>query len=50
MVCVLPLTEAEASHAFLLGFQCRKRVLACSHSGLFSFCLLFAPANCLEIV
>ena len=34
----------------LLGFLCRKRVLACSRSGLFNFRLLFAPANCLEIV
>ena len=36
--------------AFLLGFPCRKRVLAYSRSGLFNFGLLFAPANCLEIV
>ena len=36
--------------AFLLGFLCRKRILACSRSGLFNFRLLFAPANCLEIV
>ena len=27
-----------------------KRVLACSLSGLFNFCVLFAPANYLEIV
>ena len=36
--------------SFPLGFLCRKRVLACSCSGLFNFRLLFAPANCLEIV
>ena len=36
--------------AFLLGFLCRKRVLACSHCGLFNFLFLLAPANCLEIV
>ena len=35
---------------FLLGFLCRKRVLVCSRSGLFNFPLLFAPANCSEIV
>ena len=35
---------------FLLGFLCRKRDLACSHSGLFNFGLLFALANYLEIV
>ena len=29
---------------------CRKKVLACSRNGLFSFRLVFAPANCLEIV
>ena len=33
-----------------LRFRMRKRVLACSRSGLFNFRLLFAPANCLEIV
>ena len=33
--------------AFLLGFICRTRVLACSRRGLFNFRLLFAPANCL---
>ena len=36
--------------AFLLGFQYRKRALACPRSGLFNFRLLFAPANYLEIV
>ena len=36
--------------AFLLGFLCRKRVLACSRCGLFNFLFLLAPANCLEIV
>ena len=35
---------------FLLGFLCRKRVLACSRNGLFNFRLLFVPANSLEIV
>ena len=35
---------------FLSGFLCRKRVLACSGSGLFNFHLYFALANCLEIV
>ena len=36
--------------AFSLGFLCRKRIVAYSHSGLFNFRFLFAPANCLEIV
>ena len=36
--------------SIFLGFLCRKRVLACSRSGLFNFRLLFAPANFLEIV
>ena len=36
--------------ALLLGLQCRKRALACPRSGLFNFRLLFAPANCSEIV
>ena len=36
--------------AFLLGFLCRKRVLACSRCGLFNFHLCLIPANCLEIV
>ena len=36
--------------AFPLGFLYRKRVLACSRSRLFNFRLLFAPANCFEII
>ena len=40
----------ELTSPFLLEFVCRKRVLAWSRSGLFNFCLFFAPANCLEIV
>ena len=42
--------ELTSPKVFLLGFLCRKRVLACSRNGLFNFRLLFAPANCLEIV
>ena len=36
--------------AFLLGFLRRKRVLAYCRNWLFNFRLLFASANCLEIV
>ena len=53
------MTSPKVMHTFeltspkvyiLLGFLCRKRVLACTRSGLFNLRLLFAPANCLEIV
>ena len=33
-----------------LRFPMQKKGLAYSHNGLFNFRLLFAPANCFEIV
>ena len=42
-----------ASPKVYISLRCpmhRKSVLACTRSGLFNLRLLFAPANCLEII